>query len=297
MMKRIIIHSLKLESRHFVVTVQEWTTQSSLAEFENLLAGEEVLAKKMGQVSLKNDEEALYANKSWRNSKAGGSKKSDNKTGGHQSERNTCTVGGSKNHENVKKFEGNAIIVGRRLSYEESRFKVKEPLELIHLDVFGPVKQVFIRGMKDMVSFIDDFLRLKQAPRAWYGKIAKFLTHGGYLMTSANSSLFIKAKEIKLVVVLVWSDELLLQNPKKSHLEAVCQILIYYKSALGYGIMFKKGGDCRLVGYSDVDYASNHDTCTQLLVMSLCLGLEQFLGVVKDNRRCLYQRPKKTTEQ
>ncbi|KAL0336570.1 UNVERIFIED_CONTAM: hypothetical protein Sradi_4868900 [Sesamum radiatum] len=68
----------------------------------------------MGEVTLENDEEALYANKGWRNSKAGGSKKSDNKTGGHQSERNTCTVGGSKNHENVKKFEGKCYNCGKK---------------------------------------------------------------------------------------------------------------------------------------------------------------------------------------
>ena len=51
-----------------------------------------------------------------------------------------------------------------------------------------------------------------------------------------------------------------MQNPKKSHLEAVRRILRYVKSTLGYGIMFKKGGDCRLVGYCDADYAGDHDT-------------------------------------
>ncbi|KAL0420218.1 UNVERIFIED_CONTAM: Retrovirus-related Pol polyprotein from transposon RE1 [Sesamum latifolium] len=47
---------------------------------------------------------------------------------------------------------------------------------------------------------------LKQALRAWYGKIVEFLTHGGYLMTSADSSLFIKAKERKLAVVLTRTE-------------------------------------------------------------------------------------------
>ncbi|KAL0418759.1 UNVERIFIED_CONTAM: hypothetical protein Sradi_1289400 [Sesamum radiatum] len=69
-MKRIIIHGLKPEFRSFVATVQGWPTQPSLVEFENLLAGQEALAKQMGGVSLKNDEEALYANKGGRNSKA-----------------------------------------------------------------------------------------------------------------------------------------------------------------------------------------------------------------------------------
>ncbi|KAL0420217.1 UNVERIFIED_CONTAM: Retrovirus-related Pol polyprotein from transposon RE1 [Sesamum latifolium] len=59
----------------------------------------------MGGVSLKNDEEALYANKSRKNSKVGGFKRSDDKMRGHQSEWSTRTAGGSNNHGNAKKFE------------------------------------------------------------------------------------------------------------------------------------------------------------------------------------------------
>ncbi|XP_048236301.1 secreted RxLR effector protein 161-like [Ricinus communis] len=50
------------------------------------------------------------------------------------------------------------------------------------------------------------------------------------------------------------------QNPKKPHLEAARRILRYVKSTLGYGIMYKKGGDCKLVGYCDANYAGDHDT-------------------------------------
>ena len=46
-----------------------------------------------------------------------------------------------------------------QLPYKESKFKAKEPLELIHSDVFGPVKQPSIGGMRYMVTFIDDFSR------------------------------------------------------------------------------------------------------------------------------------------
>ncbi|CAL9014755.1 unnamed protein product [Prunus brigantina] len=46
-----------------------------------------------------------------------------------------------------------------QLPYEGSKFKAKEPLELIHSDVFGPVKQPSISGMRYMVTFIDDFSR------------------------------------------------------------------------------------------------------------------------------------------
>lgn len=46
-----------------------------------------------------------------------------------------------------------------QLPYEESTFRAKESLELIHSDVFGRVKQAFISGMCYMLTFIDDFSR------------------------------------------------------------------------------------------------------------------------------------------
>lgn len=51
-----------------------------------------------------------------------------------------------------------------------------------------------------------------------------------------------------------------MQNPKKSHLEAVRRILRYVKNTLDYGVLYKKGGDCKLTGYCDADYAGDHDT-------------------------------------
>ena len=51
-----------------------------------------------------------------------------------------------------------------------------------------------------------------------------------------------------------------MQNLKKSHLEAVRRVLRYLKSTIDYGFLYKKGGNCKLVGYCDVDYAGDHDT-------------------------------------
>ena len=62
-MKRIIIHGLRLEFRGFVAAIQGWPTQPSLVEFENLLAGQEAMAKQMGGVSLKGEDEALFSGK------------------------------------------------------------------------------------------------------------------------------------------------------------------------------------------------------------------------------------------
>lgn len=46
-----------------------------------------------------------------------------------------------------------------QLPYKESNFKAKKPLELIHSDLFGQVKQASISKMQYMVTFIVDYLR------------------------------------------------------------------------------------------------------------------------------------------
>ena len=50
---------------------------------------------------------------------------------------------------------------------------------------------------------------LKQAPRAWYGKIAEFLLQSGYSVAPADSSLFVKARDEKLAIILVYVDDLI----------------------------------------------------------------------------------------
>ncbi|KAL4581319.1 hypothetical protein LXL04_017531 [Taraxacum kok-saghyz] len=49
-----------LQYRSFITAVQGWPVQPSLAEFENLLASQEAMTKKMGGINLKSEEEALY---------------------------------------------------------------------------------------------------------------------------------------------------------------------------------------------------------------------------------------------
>ena len=51
---------------------------------------------------------------------------------------------------------------------------------------------------------------LKQAPRVWYGKIVEFLIHSGYGVAPANSSLFVKAREGKLAIILIYVDDLII---------------------------------------------------------------------------------------
>ncbi|GKA62904.1 retrovirus-related pol polyprotein from transposon TNT 1-94 [Tanacetum coccineum] len=59
-----------------------------------------------------------------------------------------------------RNFEVHGCQYGKahQFSYEESKFKAKESLELIHTDLFGPVKQPSIGENIYIMAFIDDFL-------------------------------------------------------------------------------------------------------------------------------------------
>ncbi|KAA8549679.1 hypothetical protein F0562_001303 [Nyssa sinensis] len=84
--------------------------EPSLVEFENLLAGQKALAKQMGGVSLKGEEEAFYAHKGRRNSKqhtVDRTKKNKDKEKSNQGERSVRAEEDSKNPgTRKKKFEG-----------------------------------------------------------------------------------------------------------------------------------------------------------------------------------------------
>ena len=45
------------------------------------------------------------------------------------------------------------------MSYKDSTYRAKEPLELVHSNVFGPIKQPSICGFRYMITFINDFSR------------------------------------------------------------------------------------------------------------------------------------------
>jgi hypothetical protein len=62
-MKRIIIHGLRPEYSGFIAAVRGWPNQPSLVELENLLVNQEKLAKQMGSITEKEEEEALFTSK------------------------------------------------------------------------------------------------------------------------------------------------------------------------------------------------------------------------------------------
>lgn len=51
---------------------------------------------------------------------------------------------------------------------------------------------------------------LKQSPRSWFGKISEFLVHNGFVSSNSDASLFVKSCRSKVVVVLVYVDDLII---------------------------------------------------------------------------------------
>uniref|UniRef100_A0A2N9G7D6 CCHC-type domain-containing protein n=1 Tax=Fagus sylvatica TaxID=28930 RepID=A0A2N9G7D6_FAGSY len=130
--KRIIIHGLRPEYRGFVTAIQGWPTQPSLVEFENLLADQEAMAKQMGGVSLKGEEEALYTSKTrgtFKRNTGGESKKDGDKVKSHQGKGGSHLGGVSKNRGNSRKFDGKCYNCGKMGHMAKHCWTKKKPVE------------------------------------------------------------------------------------------------------------------------------------------------------------------------
>ncbi|KAM0986172.1 hypothetical protein ACFX2C_013371 [Malus domestica] len=131
-MKRIIIHGLRPEYRGFVATIEGWLTQPLLVKFEKLLAGQEAMAKQMGGVSLKGEEEALYTSKSKGTFKryiGNGSKKDGDKVKSHQGKGSSRSGGASKNRGNNRKFDGECYNYRKKGHMAKDCWTKKKPIE------------------------------------------------------------------------------------------------------------------------------------------------------------------------
>jgi hypothetical protein len=60
---------------------------------------------------------------------------------------------------------------------------------------------------------------LKQAPRAWYGRIDSFLMSLGFTKSKADSNLYIKVMNDEPVILLLYVDDLFLTGEEKLIIE------------------------------------------------------------------------------
>jgi hypothetical protein len=58
---------------------------------------------------------------------------------------------------------------------------------------------------------------LKQAPRAWYGRIDSFLTSLGFTKSKADSNLYFKVMNDEPIILLLYEDDLFLNWGRKAH--------------------------------------------------------------------------------
>ena len=56
---------------------------------------------------------------------------------------------------------------------------------------------------------------LRQAPRAWYGRIDSFLTSLGFTKSKADSNLYFKIMDNEPVILLLYVDDLFLTGEEK----------------------------------------------------------------------------------
>ncbi|KAK9724336.1 hypothetical protein RND81_05G065300 [Saponaria officinalis] len=63
-----------------------------------------------------------------------------------------------------------------------------------------------------------------------------------------------------------------MQNPKKSHLEAIQKILRYVKESIDHGILYPSSEVLDVYGYCDADYAGDHDTRRSTTIYVFMLG-------------------------
>ncbi|KAH0722906.1 hypothetical protein KY290_005570 [Solanum tuberosum] len=140
--KRICHEISNLNSTTPIGETRGWPNQPSLVEFKNLLAGQEAMAKQMAGLSIKNEEEAIYTNKS-RNIKqaACGFKKKH-----FQGDENFRSRGVSKNQKNDRRFEGTVTIVGTRVIWKKIVGSRNSPSKVTQLPQI-PTRKVKMFGM------------------------------------------------------------------------------------------------------------------------------------------------------
>ncbi|KAH9786038.1 reverse transcriptase Ty1/copia-type domain-containing protein [Citrus sinensis] len=118
---------------------------------------------------------------------------------------------------------------------------------------------------------------LKQSPRAWFDRFARFILKCGHQQSHSDHMMFLKhGKEDKLAILIVYVNDIILigndrdeiedlrgvvsqfmHSPNVEHMEVVFRILKYLKTSPGKGILFSKNNHLWVEAYTDADWAGS----------------------------------------
>nr|GEU97673.1 retrovirus-related Pol polyprotein from transposon TNT 1-94 [Tanacetum cinerariifolium] len=109
----------------------------------------------------------------------------------------------------------------------------------------------------DHVYALDKALySLKQAPRALYDVLLKFLINSGFQKGSIDTTIFIKkGPDIMFATCMCTRYQ---ANPNEHHVSAVKRIFRYLKWTINLGLWYSKDSGFDLTAYSDADHARCH---------------------------------------
>lgn len=150
------------------------------------------------------------------------------------------------------------------------RFQMKELGQLKHflgLEVDRTQEEIFLHQQKYSKDLLNKFGMLECKPISTpMEPNAKICAHEGRDLEDATMYRQLVGSLIYLTLTrpdisyVVGVMSRYMQNPKKPHLEAIRRILRYVKSTLDNGVLYKKGENCKLVGYCDANFGGDHDT-------------------------------------
>ncbi|GKF99973.1 retrovirus-related pol polyprotein from transposon TNT 1-94 [Tanacetum coccineum] len=106
-------------------------------------------------------------------------------------------------------------------------------------------------------------VRLKQAPRAWYDTLSKFLLANNFFKGAVDPTLFARksGKHILLasrpdLVFAVCMCARYQAKPTKKHLEAIKRVSRYLKGTINMGLWYPKDNAMSLTAYADADHVT-----------------------------------------
>ncbi|GJV67994.1 retrovirus-related pol polyprotein from transposon TNT 1-94 [Tanacetum coccineum] len=149
---------------------------------------------------------------------------------------------------------------------------------------------------------------LKQAPKAWYDKLSKFLLQNHFFKGTIDPTLFIRRFDEDILAVQVYVDDIIfgstnprtsveikdkldldkngtLVKPIEKHLKEVKRIFGYLRGTVNMGLLYTKDSSFEQTGFSDADYAGCKGAFKSTSAGTQFLG-EKLMGCSSKKQDC-----------